>query len=78
MSVEDEILARIKAARVWDKESRLEDFQITAGDNGYVLVNLKTGRAQLIYDEDSRLNDWKQLFPNLVILSPEQGADKGG
>jgi hypothetical protein len=77
MSVEDEILARIKAARVWDKGSKLEDFQITAGDNGYVLVNLKTGRAQLIYDEDSRLNDWKQLFPNLVF-SPEQEADKGG
>jgi len=76
MSTEDEILARIKAARVWDKESRLEDFQITAGDNGYVLVNLKTGRAQLIYDEDSRLSDWKQLFPNLIILSPEPEADK--
>jgi hypothetical protein len=68
MSVEDEIMARIKAAQVWDKDSKIEDFQLKAGANGFVLINLKTSRAQLIYDEHSRLNDWKQLFPNVIEI----------
>jgi hypothetical protein len=67
--LDEEILARIRAAKVWDKDSRLEDFQIRAHENGLVLVNLKTGRAQLLYDEDSELHDWKVLFPNLVLPS---------
>jgi hypothetical protein len=66
MTIDDEIMARIRAAKVWEKDSKLEDFQIRAGDNGFVLVNLKTGRAQLIYDEDSELRDWEELFPNPV------------
>jgi len=68
MSVEDDIMARIKAAQVWDKDSKIEDFQLKAGANGFVLINLKTSRAQLIYDEHSRLDDWKQLFPNVIEL----------
>lgn len=63
MIIDDEILARIRAAKAWDKEARLEDFQIKASENGIVLINLKTGRAQLLYDEDSELHDLEQLFP---------------
>jgi hypothetical protein len=63
MVIEEEILARIRAAKAWDKKARLEDFQVTAAENGFVLINLKTRRAQLLYDEDSELNDLEQLFP---------------
>ena len=63
VDIDQEILARVRAAQVWDKTTKLEDFQIRAGDNGYVLVNIKTGRAQLIYDDDSELHDLEQLFP---------------
>ena len=68
MLLDDEILARIRAAKLWDKTSKLEDFQIQAHENGLVLINLKTRRAQLLYDEDSELHDWKDLFPDLVML----------
>jgi hypothetical protein len=65
MNIDDEILARIRAAKVWNKEAKLEDFQIKAAGNGYVLINLKTGRAQLIYDEFSELHDLEQIFPEV-------------
>ncbi|HEY2009042.1 MAG TPA: hypothetical protein VGH23_08645 [Rhizomicrobium sp.] len=64
MDIEEEILARVQATKVWDKQARLEDFQIKAADNGFVLINLKTRRAYLIYDEFSELHDWEQLFPD--------------
>jgi hypothetical protein len=63
MRIEDEILDRVRAAH-----ATLEDFQIKAAENGYVLINLKTRRAELIYDEFSKLSDLKQLFPNLHFL----------
>jgi 5-methylcytosine-specific restriction endonuclease McrA len=63
VDIEEEIKARVRAAKAWDKESKLEDFQIKAAENGYVLINLKTRRAQLIYDELSELHDLEQLFP---------------
>jgi len=63
MIIDDEILGRIRAAKVWDKNSRLEDFQIRAGENGFVLLNLRTRRAQLLYDDESELHDLEQLFP---------------
>jgi hypothetical protein len=71
VSLDDEIMARIRASTAWDKDSKLGDFQIKAGENGLVLINLKTRRAQLIYDEDSELRDLQELFPNLVFF-PEQ------
>lgn len=71
MELDEEIRARIRAAKVWDKDSKLEDFQIRTHENGLVLINLKTRRAQLLYDEDSELLDWKQLFPNVVF--PHEG-----
>ncbi|HWU55230.1 MAG TPA: hypothetical protein VN175_06980 [Rhizomicrobium sp.] len=67
MSIEDEIKARVRAAKVWDKEARLEDFQIKAAENGFVLINLKTRRAQLIYDEDNALTDLQKLFPEKSV-----------
>jgi hypothetical protein len=63
MVIDEEILARVRAAKVWDKDARLEDFQIRAAENGFVLINLKTRRAQLLYDDDSELTDLEQLFP---------------
>jgi hypothetical protein len=71
--LDDEILARIRAAKAWDKDAKLDDFQIRGHENGLVLVNLKTRRAQLLYDEESALRDWKELFPNLLLLpGPER------
>lgn len=64
MDLDREILARIQAAKAWDKDAKLEDFQIKAAENGYVLINLKSRRAQLIYDEFSELHDLEQLFPD--------------
>ena len=54
----------------------MDDFQIRAAENGYVLINLKTKRAQLIYDEFSKLSDLKQLFPNVhFVESGQETAD---
>jgi hypothetical protein len=66
MSLDDEILARIRASKDWKKDSKPDDFQIRAGANGLVLINLRTGQAALLYDEDSKLRDWEELFPNLI------------
>jgi hypothetical protein len=82
MIIEDELIARIRAAKAWDKEARLEDFQVKAGENGVVLINLKTRRAQLLYDEDSTLHDLEQLFPGETRKTQpgakvECGNDKG-
>jgi hypothetical protein len=66
-------MARIWASKAWDRDSKLEDFQIRAGENGLVLINLKTRRAQLIYDEDSELRDLQELFPDRMFF-PEQDA----
>jgi len=63
MVIDEEILARIRAAKAWDKRARLEDSQVQAAENGFVLINLKTRRVQLLYDEDSELHDLEQLFP---------------
>jgi len=64
MDIEEEVRARVRAAKAWDKDAKLEDFQIKATENGYVLINLKTRRAQLIYDDQSELHDWARLFPD--------------
>jgi hypothetical protein len=77
MSLEDEILARIRAAKAWDKDSELRDFQLRAFENGSVLINLKTRRAQLIYDEDSALQDMQDLFPNLVMFAKQDSSGHG-
>ena len=63
MFIDDEIMARVRAAKAWDKEAKLEDFQLVAAEYGFILINLKTRRAQLLYDEDSELKDMEQLFP---------------
>ena len=73
LDIDSEILARIEGARAWDKDSRPEDFQIKAAANGYVLINLKTRRAQLIYDDDSQLGDLRALFPNLIPFPEGEG-----
>lgn len=61
MDLDEEIAARIRASKLWDKNSDIGDFQVRTGKNGAVLINLKTGRAQLLYDEDSELHDLEEL-----------------
>ena len=75
MSLDDEIMARIHAARAWDRSSKTDDFQVKVSGNGYVLINLKTRRAQLIYDEDSELRDWQELFPDRNFLPDQKARD---
>lgn len=62
MELDEEILSRIRASELWDKDSKLTDFQIKTSENGTVLINIRTGRAQLIYDDESELHDLEQLF----------------
>ena len=63
MELEDEIISRIRAAKGWDKDAKLSGFQIRAFENGCVLVNIKTGKAQPIYDDESVLHDLDDLLP---------------
>ena len=62
MELDDEILSRIRASKGWDKDAKISDFQIRVFENGSVLVNLKTGKAQLIYDDESVLHDLDDLL----------------
>jgi hypothetical protein len=62
MELEEEILARIRAAKAWDKSAKLTDFQLKAAENGSVLINLKTRRAQLLYDDESELHDLEDVL----------------
>ena len=64
MNLDEELLARIKAACSLDKVTHAADFQLRAGSNGSVLINLRTGKAQLIYDEESELHDIEDLHLN--------------
>lgn len=52
-----------------DKRNRPSDFQVRAAENGSVLINLRTGRAQLIYDDDSELHDVEDLLHPAVTRS---------
>ena len=64
MDLEEEILARIRAAQSLNPGTKVEDYQVRVGENGTVLINLKTSRAQLVYDDASDLHDLKDLkFP---------------
>jgi len=65
MELEDEIISRIRAAKGWDKDANIGDFQFRAYDNGSVLVNIRTGKAQLIYDDESVLHDLDNLLPHM-------------
>ena len=62
MNLDEEILSRIRAATAWDPQAKPDEFQLKVADNGSVLINLRTGRAQLIYDEDSQLHDLEDLY----------------
>ena len=62
MTLDDEILSRIRAAMKLDQRIQPSDFQLRAAGNGSVLINRKTGKAQLIYDEDSDLQDIQDLL----------------
>ena len=51
MTITDKISARIREKKAWDKGAHISDFQIRVGEKGAVLVNLRTGEAQLIDDD---------------------------
>lgn len=61
MDLDEELLARIRAAASRDHKSQISDFQLRAGPNGTVLINLRTGQAQLVFDDDSKLHDLEDL-----------------
>jgi hypothetical protein len=65
MELEDEIIARIRAEKSWNKEAKIDEFQFRAFENGSVLVNIRTGKAQLIYDDESVLHDLEDLLPRI-------------
>jgi hypothetical protein len=65
MDLDDEIHSRIRSAKSLSPGVKDEDFQIRAGENGSVLINLKTGKAQLVYDDDSELHDLEDLHVSL-------------
>ena len=71
MDIDGEILARIKSAIALDKNSKAADFQVRAGETGSVLINLRTGRAELIYDDLSPLRD----AADLGLPASDEGED---
>jgi len=69
MDIDEEIKARIAAAKTWDKDAKIENFQIKAAANGYVLINLKTRRAQLISAETDDPASYVSSLPFLYSIS---------
>jgi len=65
MDIEEKILARGRAQQTWDPVAKLGDFQIRATPSGYILVNLKTGHRQFIFDASIPLD----FMPRLNALS---------
>lgn len=51
MTLNEEIEARIERAKVLGKAAAPSDFQVRVAEKGAVLINLKTSRATLIYDD---------------------------
>lgn len=62
MKLEQEILGRIKAARAFDRSATLSDFQFCATEDRSILIHLKTGRAEVIADDENELRDLAQFF----------------
>lgn len=58
MDLDQELRARTKSACELDHLTTKHDFQFRAGPNGSVLINLRTGKAQIIHDDDSKLLDF--------------------
>jgi hypothetical protein len=78
MDIDAEILARVRAAKAWDPSTRLEDFQIRATADGYILTNLKVGYSEFIFDESSSLDDLTQVFPGIVSCGFASDARETG
>ena len=56
-SLDRQILAYIEAARVLDKDAKLENFQLRIVANDLVLFNRKTGRTYLLDNDDTEPAD---------------------
>ena len=88
-SLDDQIFACIEAAKTWDKDAKLEDFQLRVVANDLVLIHLKTSRAYVLNDEESdlpdlgwsvekfrRLQHFYQLVKKISVEVPDRYADK--
>lgn len=62
MELDEEILARVRAAKALDKEAKLSDFQLDIVEGGAALIHLKTGHVQLIDDDESELSELTWLI----------------
>lgn len=72
MDLDQEILDRIRSVTAADCKTKESDFQIRAGANASVLINLRTGRAQVIYDDDSELHDIEDLKISPAVLARDR------
>jgi len=62
MDLDEEILARVRAAKALDKEAKLSDFQLDIVEGGAALIHLKTRRVQRIDDDESELSELTWLI----------------
>jgi hypothetical protein len=67
-SLDDQIFACIEAAKTWDKDAKLEDFQLRVVASDLVLIHLKTSRAYVINDEASDPPDLQEVHERFADL----------
>jgi hypothetical protein len=70
MNIEEKIIARVRAEQIWDTTARLEDFQLRGTPSGYILVNLKTGHRQFIFDDEPCSNDHWKYYSGMPLYTP--------
>ena len=74
MELEEEILARVRAAKALDKDVRLSDFQLDIVEGGAALIHLKTRRVQLIRDDEAELSELNRLIGHQSSLKTGVGG----
>jgi hypothetical protein len=62
MNIEEKIIARIRSEQTSDTKAKLGDFQLRATPSGYILVNLKNGHRQFIFDDEPCPDEHWQYF----------------
>jgi len=74
MELEEEILARVRAAKALDKDVRLSDFQLDIVEGGAALIHLKTRHVQLIRDDEAELSELNRLSGHQSSLKTGVGG----
>ena len=74
MELEEEILARVRAAKALDKDVRLSDFQLDIVEGGAALIHLKTRHVQLIRDDEAELSELNRLIGHQGSLKTGVGG----